>query len=185
MISAGMGSWLLCLSMSCAASPGARPCRAIKPHFGAKRELEAQKTLDAQRAALDPRATPVEARKAVKAAREAAKARGEPEEETDAQEEGSVASSKLYRVESAPGTKTPQSIWEVRARARHAVVGESRFIPWRSGLRSSFVDARKDKLIAAAAKEWIPYGAPRIGIEPKMEKVTAGFMYPAENEKED
>jgi hypothetical protein len=169
MISAGMGSWLLCLSMSCAASPGARPCRAIKPHFGAKRELEAQKTLDAQRAALDPRATPVEARKAVK----------------DAQEEGSVASSKLYRVESAPGTKTPQSIWEVRARARHAVVGESRFIPWRSGLRSSFVDARKDKLIAAAAKEWIPYGAPRIGIEPKMEKVTAGFMYPAENEKED
>ena len=34
-------------------------------------------------------------------------------------------------------------------------------------------------------REWKPYGAERIGMQPKMESLMTGFMYPAENENDD
>ena len=103
----------------------------------------------------------------------------------EGEEEHSVASSKLVRPEKAPGTSAPQSVWGVRARARYQVEKEKRFVPWQSGLRKKRVEGRIKRLIESSAREWKPYGAENCGMEPKMESLMTGFLYPAENEKDE
>ena len=114
------------------------------------------------------------------------------EEELAAEEEddeGSVATTGLMTKVNAPGIGTPQSVFAVRARTRALVLpDQAKFEPWRNGMRRKCVDQRKELLISQVAGEWIPCGFKKPGqcaAESKVESLTTGFMYPAENEKPD
>lgn len=111
------------------------------------------------------------------------------EDEVDSDDEGSVATTGLITSTNTPGIKTPQSVFAVRARTRSLVLpDQSKFEPWRNGMRRKRVDMRKELLISSTAKEWIPNGfkrATRCSQELKIESITSGFLYPAENEKPD
>jgi hypothetical protein len=171
--------------------------RALAPHLGTAKELEAQRVIDeeaaaagtgGESAAAPPQAsTPNQARRRAEADKVAAQLRGEApdEEDSDNNDDATVASSALVRSARAPGTGAVQSVWAVRARTRYAVVQERRFEPWKSGLRRLKVEAREKALIEESAKEWIPCGAPTANMEAKMESLQTGFRYPAETEAED
>jgi hypothetical protein len=111
------------------------------------------------------------------------------EDGEDSDGEGSVATTGLITRTNAPGVKVPQSVFAVRARTRSLVLpDQSKFEPWRNGMRRKRVDKRKELLISSTAKEWIPNGfkkATRCSQELKIESITSGFVYPAENEKPD
>ena len=57
----------------------------------------------------------------------------------------------------------------------------------RMALRPLYADAADSRCVAYVLiihREWKPYGAESIGMQPKSESLMTGFMYPAENEKD-
>jgi hypothetical protein len=126
---------------------------------------------------------------AIKAAKDELDRLVAEEEEGDSDDEGSVATTGLISKGNAPGIGTPQSVFAVRARTRSLVLpDQAKFEPWRNGMRRKRIEQRKELLIASTAKEWIPNGfkkSGQCGHEPKVESITTGFLYPAENEKPD
>ena len=58
----------------------------------------------------------------------------------------------------------------------------------RMALRPLYADSADSRCVAHVLiihREWKPYGAESIGMQPKMESLMTGFMYPAENENDD